>query len=217
MTAHGLTDGVDRRSHALEEGLAELALPTADATRRTLLAYLDLIVKWNRVHNLTAIRDPEQMVAHHLLDSLAIAPFVRGESLADIGSGAGLPGIPLAIHAPHRAVTLIESNGKKAAFLAQVAASLALANVTVAGVRAEAHAPARRFDCIVSRAFASLDLFAAIARPLLAPRGRLLAMKGTYPADEIARLPEGVRMVEARRLDVPQLAAERHLILLETD
>jgi 16S rRNA (guanine527-N7)-methyltransferase len=176
---------------------------------------LGLLEKWNRVYNLTAIRDPGQMVSQHILDSLAILPHLGGRTLLDVGSGAGLPGIPIAIATPERAVTLLDSNQKKAAFLQQAVAELHLTNATVCRERIEAWHTERRFDVIVSRAFAELAEFVAAAAHLLATGGVLAAMKGVYPDEEIARLPDGFRVRAANRIAVPGLAAARHLILVE--
>lgn len=198
----------------LDAGLSELSLDLLPAARVRLLDYLGLIAKWNRVHNLTAIREPEQMIAQHLLDSLAILPAVHGATLLDVGTGAGLPGIPLAVARPGLAVTLLDSNQKKISFLRQVKGELALANVEVAGGRVEAFRPAAGFDIVVSRAFAELAEFAALAGHLVAAGGRMLAMKGICPTREIARLPVGFAVDSVLPLRVPQLGAERHLVIL---
>jgi 16S rRNA (guanine527-N7)-methyltransferase len=199
----------------LRRGLLALGVTSSDAQVERLERYLALLEKWNRVYNLTAIREPERMVTHHLLDSLAILPHVRGPRLLDVGSGAGLPGIPLAIAAPALAVTLLDSNYKKAAFLQQAVAELALANATVVADRVESWRTDARFDTIVSRAFADLGEFVTASARLLAPGGTIAAMKGVHPHDEIARLPAGFRVREVLKLDVPLLDAERHLVLVE--
>jgi 16S rRNA (guanine527-N7)-methyltransferase len=199
----------------LRRGLLALGVTSSDAQVERLERYLALLEKWNRVYNLTAIREPERMVTHHLLDSLAILPHVRGPRVLDVGSGAGLPGIPLALAAPGLEVTLLDSSHKKAAFLQQAVAELALANATVVAGRIEAWQTAARFDTIVSRAFADLGEFASAAARLLAPGGVIAAMKGVHPHDEIERLPAGFRVREVLKLDVPLLDAERHLVLVE--
>jgi 16S rRNA (guanine527-N7)-methyltransferase len=199
----------------LRRGLLALGVGLNDDQVVSLERYLALLEKWNRVYNLTAIREPERMVTHHLLDSLAILPHVHGPSVLDVGSGAGLPGIPLAIAAPGLAVTLLDSNHKKAAFLQQAVAELALANATVVPARVEAWQTEARFDTIVSRAFADLGEFVSGAARLLAPGGIIAAMKGVHPHDEIERLPAGFRVREVLKLDVPLLDAERHLVLVE--
>ncbi len=200
---------------ALERGLATLAVPLREAQVEQLEGYLTLLEKWNRVYNLTAIRERDRMVSHHVLDSLSILPHVRGPRVLDVGSGAGLPGVPLAIAQPQLAVTLLDANHKKAAFLRQVIAELGLANAAVCAERVESWQTQARFDTIVSRAFAELGEFAAGARHLLAPRGVFAAMKGVHPYDEIDRLPAGCRVRKVVALAVPQLDAARHLVLIE--
>lgn len=183
----------------------------ADAPAR-LLAYLELLAKWNRAYNLTAVRDPAEMVARHLLDSLAVLPFVHGTPLADIGSGAGLPGIPLAIAQPDLAVTLVESNGKKARFLREAVRTLPLPNVTVRETRVQdAVGP---FATVTARAFASLADMLAGGGHLLARDGRWLAMKGRIDRDEIAAVPGGFHVVAVHRLAVPGIDGERNLVVL---
>ena len=187
-----------------------LGVPT-DAQAK-LLAYLDLLVKWNRTYNLTAVRDPEDMVPRHLLDSLAVMPFVHGQKLADLGSGAGLPGIPLAIACPDITVTLVESNGKKARFLREAARSLPLPNVRVFEARVQV--VAGLFDTVSCRAFASLRDMLLWGGHLLAPDGRLLALKGRTDANELAEVPAGFRVQAVRTLAVPGVTGERSLIEL---
>jgi 16S rRNA (guanine527-N7)-methyltransferase len=199
----------------LNGGLAELSLALQAEQRERLLTYLALIEKWNRVYNLTAVRDRTQMVSQHLLDSLAVLPHLAGRTLLDVGSGAGLPGIPIAIAAPERAVTLLDSNHKKAAFLHQAVAELRLVNAAACRERVEVWRTEQRFDVIISRAFAELPEFVIAAAHLLAAGGVLAAMKGVYPYEEIARLPEGFRVRAVHRLAVPGLDAARHLVLVE--
>jgi 16S rRNA (guanine527-N7)-methyltransferase len=195
---------------ALDRGLGELALALPAGARDLLLDYMALLVKWNRTYNLTAIRDPLSMVAHHLLDSLAVLPhlaLVAGRArLADAGSGAGLPGIPLAIARPEWRITLAEANQKKAAFLRQAAIELSLRNVEVHEGRVEAWRPQPLFDTVISRAFAALRDFIAACRHLLAPGGVLAAMTGVAPA----QLDPGCQLIALR---VPLLDAQRHLVL----
>lgn len=198
----------------LERGLGALGFEASAMQIEQLLDYLDLIAKWNRVHNLTAIRDVEQMVAHHLLDSLAVQTHLRKGSLVDIGSGAGLPGVPLAIMTPTLPVTLVESNQKKAAFLLQAIADLSLANVKVVAGRVETLRPASRYAQVISRAFAELALFAQLAEPILAPGGIMLAMKGQLHPDELAAIPDWLRVVDKIPLEIPGLDAARHLVVL---
>ncbi|MGE5792796.1 MAG: 16S rRNA (guanine(527)-N(7))-methyltransferase RsmG [Bacteroidota bacterium] len=199
----------------LRRGLLALGVASSDEQVARLERYLALLEKWNRVYNLTAIREPERMVTHHLLDSLAILPHVRGPRVLDVGSGAGLPGIPLAIASPGLAVTLLDSNHKKVAFLQQAIAELQLANATVVAQRVESWQTGERFETVVSRAFADLGEFVSAAARLLAPGGTIAAMKGVHPHDEIERLPAGFRVRAVLKLDVPLLDAERHLVLVE--
>lgn len=196
------------------EGLG-LTLP-GDATRR-LLAYVDLLAKWNRTYNLTAIREPERMVSHHLVDSLSVLPHLPPGSLVDVGAGGGLPGIPIAIAQPDRRVALNDSNHKKGAFMQQAAIELGLANVEVHTGRAEDWHPQVRFDGAISRAFAELADFIAACRHLVKPGGYFAAMKGLYPHDELAKAPAGVRCAEPIRLDVPLVDGDRHLVLCRVE
>jgi 16S rRNA (guanine527-N7)-methyltransferase len=199
----------------LKAGVAALGLALPDGAEARLLAYLALLDKWNRVYNLTAVRDAERMVSHHLLDSLAAVPFFQGESVLDVGSGGGLPGIPLAIARPELQVTLIDSIAKKTAFLLQAKAELGLTNLQVATGRVEDFRPERGFDVVTSRAFSDLKEFVTLTRHLLKPGGRWLAMKGLYPNEEIAQLPADVKVSADHALVVPGLEASRHLIVLE--
>jgi 16S rRNA (guanine527-N7)-methyltransferase len=201
----------------LDAGLDALGLDLALAT--PLLDYLGLLLRWNRTYNLTAVRDPMEMVDKHLLDSLAMQPHVAalgaaGGALADLGTGAGLPGIPLAIATPGLRVTLVESNGKKARFLREAVRKLALQDVRVAESRIEALAEAGAYDAITARALATLPLIVELGGHLLKPDGRLLAMKGTYPQDEVAALPAGWSVTGSQALRVPGLDAERHLLVV---
>jgi 16S rRNA (guanine527-N7)-methyltransferase len=192
---------------ALDRGLGELALELPAPARGQLLGYLALLVKWNRTYNLTAIRDPLAMVSQHLLDSLAVLPHLPPRAaLADAGSGAGLPGIPIAIARPQYRVALAEASQKKAAFLRQATIELKLGNVEVHEGRVEAWRPQPLFDVVISRAFAALAEFIAACRHLVAPGGVLAAMKGAAPTG----LGRDCRLI---RLRVPLLEAQRHLVL----
>ena len=203
---------IEQQLHA---GIAALGLALPEGAEAKLLAYLALLEKWNRVYNLTAVRDAERMVSHHLLDSLAAVPYYQGKTVLDVGSGGGLPGIPLAIARPALTVTLIDSIAKKTAFLLQAKAELGLANLNVVTGRVEDYRPETGFDVITSRAFSDLKEFVSLTRHLLKPDGRWLAMKGLYPNEEIAALPDDVRVSADNALAVPGLEASRHLIVLE--
>jgi 16S rRNA (guanine527-N7)-methyltransferase len=203
----------ERLERRLRTGVDALRLALDDAAIARLLDYIDLLVRWNAAYNLTAVRDPDEMVTRHLLDSLAVAPYVTGETLADLGSGAGLPGIPLAIVAPERRVTLVDSNGKKARFLREAVRKLGLARATVAESRVENVDGA--FDCITARAFSSLGEMLAWGGHLLAPGGRWLALKGRFPDDELAAVSDDFEIERTIELNVPGLDANRHLIVLK--
>ena len=211
--SRGISAGID----ALDAGTAGgLGLP-ADAAER-LAAYVALLAKWNRTYNLTAIREPDRMVTHHVLDSLAVLPHLPSTPalrLLDVGSGGGVPGIPLAIARPGWQVTMIDSNHKKCTFVRQAAIELALSNVTVVTARVEEFRPDAPFDVVISRAFSDLATFGETSARHLAPGGRLVAMKGVHPDEELAQLPPGLRVVATPALTVPGLDAERHLVILE--
>lgn len=198
---------------ALRRGLEELALSLPDGAQENLLAYVELLAKWNKTYNLTAIREPERMLSHHLLDSLAVVAHLPAGPLADIGSGGGLPGIPLAIADPGRLVTLNDANHKKAAFLQQAVIELKLSNAHVHVGRVQAWRPAQGFACVITRGFAELADFISACRHLVSPGGVLAAMKGVFPQAELQRIPAGVECRDVRRLRVPSLEAERHLVL----
>lgn len=203
----------------LQEGLAAMGLILSAEVQTRLLGYVALLKKWNATYNLTAIRDEGQMVIQHLLDSLSVLPVLEKSALAgrrwaDIGSGAGLPGIPLAIARPDLEVSLIETVEKKSAFQRQAKIELGLANVTVINRRVE-DVPGEAFDVVISRAFAELADFVRLAGHLPAQGGRLYAMKGQLPEDEIKRLPPGWAMVNCTPLNVPGLDAQRHLLVIE--
>jgi 16S rRNA (guanine527-N7)-methyltransferase len=208
-------------AESLRAGLARLPAADLDAGQVSkLLAYLDLLERWNRAYNLTAVRDPAEMVTRHLLDSLAVLPWIPGGRLLDAGTGAGLPGVPLAIARPELEVVLLDSGGKKIRFLENLRRELGLHNVAPVQARLETYAPegliSAPFDAIISRAFASLAAFAAAARHL-AGVARLLAMKGRYPAAELAGLPDWLRVDSVERLAVPGLQAERHLVIMSVN
>lgn len=199
--------------HALASGLAALDIALPDEAQHKLLAFRDLLLKWNKTYNLTALRDPAQAISHHLLDSLAILPHVGTGTLLDVGSGGGLPGIPLAIARPELAVSMVDTVQKKTTFLQQAVIELALRNVTVHHARVEEMQG--QYAQISSRAFAEIGLFVSLTRHLLAPGGRWLAMKGVRPDDEIKALPADITVEAIIPLTVPGLEAERHLIILK--
>lgn len=198
----------------LADGVSALGLDVDERARAALLDYLGLLEKWNKTYNLTAIHEPERMLTHHLLDSLIIAPQVGAGPLLDVGSGAGLPGIPLAIARPGLRVTLLDASQKKCGFMRQAAIDLKLSNVTVTHARVEDFRPAEGFPQVVSRAFSDLSEFVRLTRHLVAPGGEWLAMKGLYPHEEIAQL-KGARVTRDVPLRVPGLDADRHLIVME--
>jgi 16S rRNA (guanine527-N7)-methyltransferase len=199
----------------LAVGLAALGCELPAAAQERLLAYLALLQKWNRTYNLTAVREPERMLALHLFDSLAILPWVGDGPLLDVGSGGGLPGIPLAIARPQLAVSLVDTVQKKTTFLRQVAIELGLGNVRVHHARVEEMQG--QYAQISSRAFAECERFVGLTRHLLAPGGRWLAMKGVRPDAELAKLPAGVRVLSVTPLSVAGVDAERHLVLLDQE
>lgn len=194
---------------------AGMGVTVTPAQAELLLAYLNLIEKWNRVHNLTAVRDPEKMLSHHILDSLSVQPYITCNNLLDVGSGAGLPGIPLAIINPDIKITLADSNKKKSTFQSQVVIELGLPNVTVISGRIEASRPDTRFNGIISRAFSEIKLFVDLTRHLLAKDGYWYAMKGILPEAELVALPEDVSVVSVHELSIDLLNAKRHLVILK--
>ena len=200
----------------LAQGIAEAGLPIDAQKQQKLLAYLALMQKWNKVHNLTAVRDADEMVTLHLLDSLVVLPFIDGKALLDVGSGAGLPGIPLAICLPDLKVTVIDSNNKKVSFMRQAKAELGIDNLEVLGGRVEEITPNHKFDMVISRAFSDLDLFISLTHQLCDAQGKWLAMKGVYPEAELAELEKntGITASKTEELKVPGLAAQRHLVFL---
>ena len=199
--------------NALASGLAALDITLPAEAQYKLLAFRDLLLKWNKTYNLTALRDPAQAISHHLLDSLAILPHVGEGNLLDVGSGGGLPGIPLAIARQELSVSMVDTVQKKTTFLQQAVIELALRNVTVYHARVEEMQG--QYAQISSRAFAEIGLFISLTRHLLAPNGRWLAMKGVRPDDELKALPADISVEAIIPLTVPGLDAERHLIILK--
>ena len=198
----------------LAQGVLQLGFTLPAGAQQRLLEYLALLQKWNRVYNLTAVREAPRMVSQHLLDCLAAAPHVPAATLLDVGSGAGLPGIPLALALPDARVTLLDSNHKKAAFLTQAVIELKLVNAEVVCERAEAWNPSTTFEVVISRAFSDLAEFVSLAGRHAAAGGRLVAMKGVHPYEEIAQLPPGWEVRQVIPLTVPGLRAQRNLVTL---
>lgn len=203
-----------QHAEELTLGARELGVELSDSQHSQLLAYLALLIKWNKAYNLTAVRDPDEMVSRHLLDSLSVVRFIEGERQLDVGSGGGMPGIPLAILFPDMKVTVLDSNGKKTRFLTQVKLELALGNLEVIHSRAEAFRPMLPFNGIISRAFSSLEDFTQWTRHMGDGDTRWLAMKGLHPADELVALPADFRLESAQALAVPGCQGQRHLLIL---
>lgn len=205
-----------RHAEELSQGALELGVELSVQQHEQLLAYLALLIKWNKAYNLTAVRDPNEMVSRHLLDSLSVVPFVTeaGDNWLDVGSGGGMPGIPLAILFPERQFTLLDSNGKKTRFLTQVKLELKLANLQVIHSRVEEFRPEQPFSGICSRAFSSLEDFSNWTRHLGDGSTQWLAMKGVHPDDELQALPADFRLTATHVLKVPGCQGQRHLLIL---
>lgn len=199
----------------LARALRENGFDLTEAVQEQLLRFLDLLQKWNKVFNLTSLEAPSELVYLHILDSLAILPAITGQRLLDVGSGGGLPGIPLAIVDPSKHWVLLDKSQKKTRFLVQVVAELGLKNVTVACSRCEDFHDAAGFDGIVSRAFATLKLFIESTQHLLKPEGSFLAMKGLYPEQELSEIPATFRTLDVQKLVIHGLPAERHLVRIQ--
>jgi 16S rRNA (guanine527-N7)-methyltransferase len=203
-----------QHAEELTLGARELGVDLTEAQHEKLLGYLALLIKWNKAYNLTAVRDPDEMVSRHLLDSLSVVPFIEGERQLDVGSGGGMPGVPLAILFPEMKVTCLDSNGKKTRFLTQVKLELKLDNLEVIHSRAEAFKPQVPFTGIISRAFSSLEDFTQWTRHMGDKETRWLAMKGLHPADELVALPADFHLESAQALAVPGCQGQRHLLIL---
>jgi len=197
----------------LHQGLRDMGIVLADPVQEKLLGFLELLEKWNRSYNLTAVRDPEQMVPRHLLDSLTVLPYLEGPRVLDIGTGAGLPGVPLALARPDLEFTLLDSNAKKTRFATQAMHELGLKNVAIVQERVEKFHPDTKFDTLIARAFASIPDMLAASRHLCAAHGRFLVMKGVFPQEELAAVTDGYR-AEVKVLHIPGLDAARHLVVL---
>src|SRR3990167_10684003 len=204
------------QAEALQEGIAQLGITLGAEAERKVLDYLALLHKWNKVYNLTAIRDPQQMVSNHLLDSLAVLPHLWAGRWLDVGCGAGLPGLVLAVAQPDWQFALLDSNSKKTGFVQQAVIELGLRNVSVHCARVEEWRPNERFDGIISRAFSELGEFLRSTRHLVAPHGRWVAMKGV-PQQELAGVPDGCRVERVIPLQVPGLLAARSLVIASCD
>ena len=199
----------------LQMGLQQMQIELSAEQQQKLLDYVALLLKWNSTYNLTALRQEDQMLSHHVLDSLTLLPYLDGiNNLIDVGSGGGMPGIPTAICRPDIQITLLDSNSKKTSFLSQAVIELGLSNVKVITGRVEA-AEGIQFDAITSRAFAELRDFVTLTPQLLRDNGRWLAMKGVHPYEEIAQLPEDVHVTQVDKLSVPSLEAERHMVIIQ--
>lgn len=203
-----------QHAEELSTGARELGITLSDTQHRQLLDYLGLLIKWNKAYNLTAVRNPDEMVSRHLLDSLSVVPFIDGPRWLDVGSGGGMPGIPLAIMFPQARVALLDSNGKKSRFQTQVKLELKLDNLEVIHSRAESYQPAEPFTGIISRAFSSLEDFTGWTRHMGDTDTRWLAMKGLHPSDELVALPADFRLDSAQALAVPGCQGQRHLLIL---
>lgn len=195
--------------------LAKTELTLSAAQQQQLLTYVELLHKWNGAYNLTSVRDPKAMISRHLLDSLVVAPYLHGQRVIDVGTGPGLPGVPLAIYYPDKQFVLLDSLGKRIRFLNQVQRQLNLSNIEPVQCRVEDHQLAEGYDAVISRAFASMSDMVHWCRHLPAAEGRFLAMKGAAVQEEIAALPDFVRVTAVHRLQVPEQDAERHLVELE--
>ena len=199
----------------LQQGLITMSIDLSAAQQEMLLSYITLLYKWNRIYSLTALHEQDKAVSHHLLDSLSLLPFLPAGRLLDVGSGGGTPGIPLAIARPEQQVTLLDSNSKKSSFLQQAAIELGLVNISVHCGRVERYHPVHDgYAVIVSRAFAELRDFANLSRHLLQPEGVWIAMKGVWPYEEIAQLPDDIHVRDVYPLSVPGVDGERHAIVM---
>ena len=202
----------DLLSGVLAAGIKQLNLKIDLQKQELLLAYLEQLAKWNKAYNLSGIKEPERMLSLHILDSLSVLPFINENSVLDVGAGAGLPGIPLAICNPNKEISLIDSVGKKTRFLFQVSSQLNIKNVAVINDRVENYRSEQSFDIVISRAYSSLSQFVAQTRHLLGEKGKLLAMKGLYPQAEINDLPDDFKLLKAHKLQIPGEAGARHLL-----
>ncbi|EAN3151142.1 16S rRNA (guanine(527)-N(7))-methyltransferase RsmG [Salmonella enterica subsp. houtenae serovar 48:z4,z32:-] len=197
--------------------LDEAGISLTDHQKTLLVAYVDMLHKWNKAYNLTSVRDPAEMVVRHILDSIVVAPYLQGQLFIDVGTGPGLPGIPLAIVLPDAHFTLLDSLGKRVRFLRQVQHELRLENITPVQSRVEAYPSEPPFDGVISRAFASLNDMVSWCHHLPGEKGRFYALKGQLPEDEIASLPDEFSVESVEKLRVPQLEGERHLVIIKSN
>ncbi|MCR5948081.1 16S rRNA (guanine(527)-N(7))-methyltransferase RsmG [Salmonella enterica subsp. houtenae] len=197
--------------------LDEAGISLTDHQKTQLVAYVDMLHKWNKAYNLTSVRDPAEMVVRHILDSIVVAPYLQGQRFIDVGTGPGLPGIPLAIVLPDTHFTLLDSLGKRVRFLRQVQHELKLENITPVQSRVETYPSEPPFDGVISRAFASLNDMVSWCHHLPGEKGCFYALKGQLPADEIASLPDEFSVESVEKLRVPQLEGERHLVIIKSN
>ncbi|HCT6438073.1 TPA: 16S rRNA (guanine(527)-N(7))-methyltransferase RsmG [Salmonella enterica] len=197
--------------------LADAGISLTDHQKTLLVAYVDMLHKWNKAYNLTSVRDPNEMLVRHILDSIVVAPYLQGQRFIDVGTGPGLPGIPLAIVLPYAHFTLLDSLGKRVRFLRQVQHELKLENITPVQSRVEAYPSEPPFDGVISRAFASLNDMVSWCHHLPGEKGRFYALKGQLPGDEIASLPDNFSVESVEKLRVPQLEGERHLVIIKSN
>ncbi|EGV4104790.1 16S rRNA (guanine(527)-N(7))-methyltransferase RsmG [Salmonella enterica] len=197
--------------------LADAGISLTDHQKTLLVAYVDMLHKWNKAYNLTSVRDPNEMLVRHILDSIVVAPYLQGQRFIDVGTGPGLPGIPLAIVLPDAHFTLLDSLGKRVRFLRQVQHELKLKNITPVQSRVEAYPSEPPFDGVISRAFASLNDMVSWCHHLPGEKGRFYALKGQLPGDEIASLPDNFSVESVEKLRVPQLEGERHLVIIKSN
>ncbi|PCH62515.1 MAG: 16S rRNA (guanine(527)-N(7))-methyltransferase RsmG [SAR86 cluster bacterium] len=203
---------MEKLKQELAEGISELGLTVTDQMLGQLLSYLQLLLKWNKTYNLTAVKDIQEMVSRHLLDSLAVSPYLEGHTIIDVGSGAGLPGIPLGIIHPDKEFTLIDSNGKKTRFLFQAKLELGLGNITIANERIENFKTEQQVDIVMCRAFSSLSDVLAKSQQIFSQKTKLLALKGNYPQEEIENLSAAYQLVSVIKIDLPGANTQRHLV-----
>ena len=199
----------------LDSGIESLQLDISEESRERLIDYIDLLSKWNQVYNLTSVRNPNEMVGRHLLDSLAIVPYITGHRIIDVGTGAGLPGIPLAIFFPEKFFTLLDSNSKKTRFLIQAKHELKLDNVEVVNARVEDYNPAHCFDQVLSRAFTKINDMLEMTQHLLCKDGQFLAMKGVYPEQELGELRNEFSISNIEPIKVPGVEGDRHVVIIQ--